>query len=653
MRFIVMLVATLIFSGCGPAEKLRDHLNEEFPALSLEEQRDAAIDSVSSALDRMPGPGLMASVELETVEHELAAQDWSRYGIHSLAISGEDQLLRIVAGFTLSNSEGDESAKWFSDLESLDGMDITLAGNILMYFGVNVVHTVNDGGEAFLDLKLLPRLHTVEVDRVTIGDFDQFTPVAQALVGLFNKLSDRLNGRLSKETLNSVSIPSNISGELETGRISSWSDNGSRGVVKFRGKSVQSPVELSDLAPFVDHRRIAFLAQFLPVGAELIIEPNAPPVKSTFSDLKKRYETLERESFGELPDGTDALVGVRKDLLSYAVNRSFQKTQICLSASSSIPKQSFREKISIPHEDTISCSSDRSCNIKRDCSSIRKSKDTRSCRACLLRAFGRCQVRGNDPICEASKAAQNAIYQTDYNARVLDCNRIREMRRVACMAEKATEKALCETGKEVVKRINRTGNFANLGGAVEGVGTLNACLGDIRIDEGLTKVEANLSVAGRAKVDASLKFVPLDIVGHLTCQAPFTEDRVLEVDVSKTSIGVSASLVDSGLDDSFYLEYEISPTKVSATLDPGPTEILLTSVNSTLACQGLNMIKPLVIGITPFVPELQGNFDFEPDTIRIRSEIELPRQVIADRSLQPRLYERQTSYFLGAKVLGE
>jgi hypothetical protein len=47
------------------------------------------------------------------------------------------------------------------------------------------------------------------------------------------------------------------------------------------------------------------------------------------------------------------------------------------------------------------------CAPKWDCS---HQSDNRECSSCLISLFGRCIQHGNDPACEAAKAAQNKIF---------------------------------------------------------------------------------------------------------------------------------------------------------------------------------------------------------------------------------------------------
>ncbi len=80
------------------------------------------------------------------------------------------------------------------------------------------------------------------------------------------------------------------------------------------------------------------------------------------------------------------------------------------------------------------CTSTKDCTPTKDCS---QSHDTRNCKACILKnPFGGCALKGNDPICEVSKAAQNAVYAA---------------KKASCEAEKSTMKARCEADKTANK----------------------------------------------------------------------------------------------------------------------------------------------------------------------------------------------------------
>jgi hypothetical protein len=69
------------------------------------------------------------------------------------------------------------------------------------------------------------------------------------------------------------------------------------------------------------------------------------------------------------------------------------------------------------------------CNALAQSISCDVPHDTRECNRCFISLFGKCQARGNDPACEAAKAAQNQMYS---------------IKKGQCEAEKAVRKAQCE-----------------------------------------------------------------------------------------------------------------------------------------------------------------------------------------------------------------
>ncbi|TIX55085.1 MAG: hypothetical protein E5V28_24740 [Mesorhizobium sp.] len=310
-------------------------------------------------------------------------------------------------------------------------------------------------------------------------------------------------------------------------------------------------------------------------------------------------------------------------------------------------KQSFSQKVEFPDETGVDCTPTRDCSPTRDCT-IARSHDDRDCSACILyrpevKVFGKvvvsggCVQHGNDPTCEFNKAAQNKIYDADYALRKADCERLKTQERVQCEAEKAGERALCETGKEALKRIARTGNFANLDGSFQGRGKLGVCLESFQLANDLSRVDLSVGATGQVKADVSLKFTPLDIVGHLTCQAPWTEKQTFDATVPNTSIPISSTIELNSLEGASTIGFNVAEIKFPLQLNPGPTEFLLKSANMTLACQGLNLLKPLLISATPFIPELKGNFEHVEKARHLDMHVELPSQEIGGVAIQAKL----------------
>src|SRR5712692_808000 len=86
-------------------------------------------------------------------------------------------------------------------------------------------------------------------------------------------------------------------------------------------------------------------------------------------------------------------------------------------------KPALTEKCGLP-PDRLDCTPTLDCTHPRD---------ERECNFCLIKnPFGGCALRTNDPACEAAKASQNTLYDSQ---------------KAICEAQKAQQKATCEATK--------------------------------------------------------------------------------------------------------------------------------------------------------------------------------------------------------------
>ena len=145
---------------------------------------------------------------------------------------------------------------------------------------------------------------------------------------------------------------------------------------------------------------------------------------------------------------------------------------------------------------------------------------------------------------------------------------------------------------------------ANIDGSFQGSAAISMCLGSFTLSNDLAEVLAALNFRGSSSGDLHVKFVPLDIVGHLTCQVPWTEDQKVSATVPQTILPLRAKIGLSAVDGEARYTFAIDEASRRLWLNPGPTEFMLKSTNMTLARQGLNLVKPLIIPATAFVPEL-------------------------------------------------
>jgi hypothetical protein len=197
--------------------------------------------------------------------------------------------------------------------------------------------------------------------------------------------------------------------------------------------------------------------------------------------------------------------------------------------------------------------------------------------------FGGCVVRGNDPICEASKAAQNAGYATakadceaKKSAAKADCERIKGQDKVDCERLKTQEKAqretekdgqrlACETEKGAIVALHRTGNIGNLDGSVAGTGSLRLCFQDVHLGAALDKLTLALAASGSAALGTHFKFVPLDVGGHILCPFEWTADKNITTLVPPQSIGVNVTLVRKTAEEALIYRGKLDELPLSCT----------------------------------------------------------------------------------------
>lgn len=241
---------------------------------------------------------------------------------------------------------------------------------------------------------------------------------------------------------------------------------------------------------------------------------------------------------------------------------------------------------------------------------------------------------GNLPVCEAQKLLRNTAYNVAENLRKADCDRLRETERATCDIEKIGEKGLCEMKKGVLNAIAATGNFANVDTDTQfKTNGLRVCLRDFTLAPDLDKVQFALDVSGEANADIDVKFTPLDIVGHLTCQFPWKKSQSFKASLRDSRLGISSSIAIVTESGKTRADFAVDALLVKAQLQPTPAEYLLNSPEMLLSCPITRGIAPLAVALAPFVKELRGELDYTLPTQQASVELLLPTQQIGNKSL--------------------
>jgi len=511
----------------------------------------------------------------------------------------------------------------------------------------------DSAGKPVLQLRLLPSLSRVELSKLDLADKVDAKDAVDWLTNIITKYRDNISGELTRQPMTLITMPVAAPQPIDITQSFIIESAGNKLKANVTGNPVGAPIKFVAIAWLVDDDRLTTVVQFAPL--DWAPRKTAEKVGNSFAAIKGQINGMVQDAFGA-SDFEESWVGIRKELIATSLNSVVTQASACVRASGHT-HQKLDSKIPMPDPGTVDCSSDRNCQSNRECS-FNANHDTRDCNTCLLSrpvvcapklcgfggcigggcTGGGCIQRGNEPICEASKAAQNAIYVADANLRKADCDRLREMETAGCKAEVAGAKLLCEAGKETLKALKRTGNFANLDVEADvQAKDVNVCIKDFSLSPGLDKVALKLGIKGQADVDVGLKFTPLDIVGHLACQWPWTDNRRFSADIPQQDVSFDAAMAIQTAGDKPTLRFSLAETEAKVNISPGPTEYLLTNVNLTLSCSGLNFVKPLIVTATPFLPQLRGEFKQKIEKQEVSVDLPVSSASIGGIDLNTRL----------------
>jgi hypothetical protein len=72
----------------------------------------------------------------------------------------------------------------------------------------------------------------------------------------------------------------------------------------------------------------------------------------------------------------------------------------------------------------------------------------------------------------------------------------------------------------------------------------------------------------------------------------------------------------------------------------------------TIACQGLNLVKPLALTLTPFIPELRGDIDYKYDKQSGTIALPVPSQTLGALEVSGAIKDSAKALFLFGSIAG-
>jgi hypothetical protein len=685
----ILLVITLLIVGTAGAywffsrnDPLTDFLNTKWPPISVDQQRQQAINTSASALNSILTANVAAGVDTKTIER-FAVQLLKPKGVTAVKVAGDQELFRMEVDFEHVFSV-DDLPPDFNGRELIAKLKPDIEGTVILFVGIT--GSAADPKSLSLQLKLLPAISSIHLKKTIVGDRSDVTSEGSVLVSLVNHYSENITAALNAAPFLDISVASTLPSVGDSSGEIKVAIPGAPDVkVRLSAQPFKSPFRVGGVAWLVDGSNFVALAQLVRIGDS----PKTPltVTSSTFSAMKDGFLAHLKAGLdvSALPGGVWLVL--TKALVSEGLNSAFAQAEPCISAQGPVPTQSLSKKVSIPDETTMECAPKKACDLhvderechqtrvcnlghdERDCNQTRECNqghDERDCNKCLVSLFGSCKVRGNDPVCEAQKAAQNAGYATakvdceaEKTAAAKQCEAEKAAQNVAyaaakaeCEGEREVEKGVCEGEKELLKRLSRTGKFANIDVSMGGPATLKICPSAVNLSTDLTEVSLNLGVDGGADVATRVKFVPLDIIGHLACQVPWTEDRTFNVTIPAQAIPVKANLTAKIVNGKQAYDGHIDEVMLKLHFEPSPTVLLLQNTNFTLACLPLaGLIDAVTLNIGPLIPDLLKDFDFKQKAVSFSFVPKLPDVKVFENDLKTTLSETRRTIMLTGEIV--
>jgi len=630
IALIVVVIAAFVLVPNLLGNSVTDLVNAHWKPVSADEQRNKAIAAAFAQLPNVQSPNVAAGIDTASIA-QIALMKVKDLGVQSLTIHAKSQLLNFDVSFRrkLAASDlGNSTVALPKDLSA----DVT--GDLMFSVGIDASRP--DVANHEIAMRALPVFSHLQISKLDIsGSFDA-KALADLIADALNRYANNVSGALNDLEILRVTVPTTPFDKEDISKSFS-SPDGLPGVkLAVSAKPITFPFSLSGLVWLVGDDRVVAMAQYVASGTlPAAVTPTAP----SFEALTTAFQAAMKAGLGidQPPAGAWAALG--KALVADTFSSALAQASVCVGAQGAVPTQTFETKVRIPDGSAMNCTPTKECAQTTDCTPTMvctPHHDERDCSTCLASAFGHCIQHGNDPFCEAAKAAQNAGYDTakaaceaQKTSQKASCEASKEAARVTCEADKSTQKGLCEAGKEALDRLNRLGNLANLDGSIGGSASLSACIQSFAMQRDLNGVAITVAVDGHGDLDSHIKYVPLG-AGYFVCQATWTEDKKLGATVPLQSLPFSIRAAHKITSDKIDFDVTIQSPQIDALMRPGPADLILSSTNFLLSCTPASaIIAPTMISLKPLIPELRGNFSFTPPAMEFRAGFDLPKVAVS------------------------
>ncbi len=158
------------------------------------------------------------------------------------------------------------------------------------------------------------------------------------------------------------------------------------------------------------------------------------------------------------------------------------------------------------------------------------------------------------------------------------------------------------------------------------------CLEAIAVERDLSAIQLGVGVSGNVDMNGNIKVTPLNL-GHLVCIAPtnFPLDFTLKVPPSVQAL--KSKLTFEKREEQFGLAFTTNDLTFPVRLTPSPTEWIVSNLDMTIKCPVANLLKPVIIQATPFVPELKGVTAYNQKAVEGFIKLKIPSERIGSQEI--------------------
>ena len=605
-RSIVLSIVIIsqLLNGCSFKDKLAEEINKNFPPISLDKIREDSVAKNAFSLNSANSADMRIVINQSILNATLdSAVDLKKEGVKSATVKFERQ----VPSFKL------EFDKIFQINNKLT---VQAEGSFEGYLSVEFEFS-DAANDNLGKIKFHPFIENTTVSNVKINDEYDATNIARLLTDLINKYKENISGILGKN-IDPVVFPITLEKNLDPNSFT-VSESGELRVI---GNKVNISASVENISYLASK---SYLDVILDMDGDRGLSGSTDKASYNFEEYKKMFQE-RAETIGGKASSNIELFASTNYFLDKISQAADDAEIIILGEFKPKGAYDFSEKIGLPSEDSINCTPTRNCSADHiNCTPTRNCTPTKNCGGYKWYQApdkARCELEKSAAKldCERIKSSQKAECETKKSAWKLDCERIKTQQKVAC-----------ETEKEVVKRINRTGNFANIKGSVAVESKIEIQLKKVKFHDG--GAEVKLDVGGLSKFDTNMRFTPLDIVGHMACQAPWRDRFATEAELVPQEIALDVNYKIKSKEDNLIVSMIIKPISVSAVVNPSPKQLIMNSQEFTIHCLPLaGLIRAVDIALPDIIPdEVNGNVEYEQGQTEINHSFELQPVKVGDK----------------------